>query len=96
MMGTRHALCCRLRFKSKTVFILTDDENDGFFDHMPADLAPLDSNMGRTTLAEVGQFEDYNGTPVGLGPRVPMLLISPWSKGGRVCSQLFEPSSRCC
>lgn len=79
---------------SKTVFMLTYDENDGFFDHMPADLAPLDSTMGRTTLADVGQFENYNGTPVGLGPRVPMLIISPWSKGGRVCSQLFDHTSK--
>ena len=79
---------------SKTVFLLTYDENDGFFDHVPSDLAPLDANMGRTTLAEIGQFENYGGVPVGLGPRVPMLIISPWSKGGRVCSQLFDHTSK--
>lgn len=79
---------------SKTVFLLTYDENDGFFDHVPSDLAPLDANMGRTTLADIGQFENYGGVPVGLGPRVPMLVISPWSKGGRVCSQLFDHTSK--
>lgn len=31
--------------------------------------------------------------PVGLGPRVPMLVISPWSTGGWVCSQTFDHTS---
>ena len=79
---------------SKTVFLLTYDENDGFFDHMPSHMAPLNTGMGRSTLADNGQYENYNGIPVGLGPRVPMLVISPWSKGGRVCSQLFDHTSK--
>jgi phospholipase C len=79
---------------SKTVFLLTYDENDGFFDHMPAPIPPLNAAMGRTTLANVGEFENYQGVPVGLGPRVPMLVVSPWTKGGRVCSQLFDHTSQ--
>jgi phospholipase C len=31
--------------------------------------------------------------PVGLGPRVPMLVISPWSVGGWVCSEVFDHTS---
>ena len=31
--------------------------------------------------------------PIGLGPRVPMLIISPWTKGGWVCSQVFDHTS---
>jgi len=31
--------------------------------------------------------------PWGLGPRVPMYVISPWSKGGWVNSQVFDHSS---
>jgi phospholipase C len=31
--------------------------------------------------------------PYGLGPRVPMLVVSPWSKGGYVCSELFDHTS---
>jgi len=70
------------------------DENDGFFDHMPSDLAPLNPSMGKTTLADIGAHETYQGEPVGLGPRVPMLVISPWSRGGKVCSQLFDHTSQ--
>ena len=31
--------------------------------------------------------------PYGLGPRVPMLVVSPWSKGGYVCSEIFDHTS---
>ncbi|MGJ7529240.1 phosphocholine-specific phospholipase C [Variovorax sp. GB1P17] len=31
--------------------------------------------------------------PVGLGSRVPMLVVSPWSAGGWVCSQTFDHTS---
>lgn len=41
-------------------------------------------------------FEDIisgNLRPWGLGPRVPMYVISPWSKGGWVNSQVFDHTS---
>lgn len=31
--------------------------------------------------------------PYGLGPRVPMYIVSPWSKGGWVNSQVFDHTS---
>ena len=31
--------------------------------------------------------------PYGMGPRVPMYVVSPWSKGGWVSSQVFDHSS---
>ncbi len=31
--------------------------------------------------------------PYGLGFRVPLLVISPWSKGGWVCSEVFDHTS---
>ena len=31
--------------------------------------------------------------PIGLGPRVPMLIVSPWSTGGWVCSEIFDHTS---
>ncbi|WP_137938765.1 phosphocholine-specific phospholipase C [Chitinivorax sp. B] len=79
---------------SKTVLIITYDENDGFFDHMPATMPPLKASQGRTTLPNALQGEVYNNAePIGLGPRVPTLVVSPWSKGGRINSQLFDHTS---
>ena len=31
--------------------------------------------------------------PVGLGFRVPMIIASPWSRGGKVCSEVFDHAS---
>jgi len=31
--------------------------------------------------------------PVGLGFRVPMVIASPWSRGGKVCSEVFDHTS---
>jgi len=79
---------------SKTVFLLTYDENDGFFDHVPPHQAPINGTLGKATLPSLGAYETYQNEPVGLGPRVPMMVISPWTKGGRVCSQLFDHTSK--
>ncbi len=40
-----------------------------------------------------GQHATYQAGPYGLGTRVPMLVVSPWSKGGYVCSELFDHTS---
>ncbi|MBV9510738.1 MAG: phospholipase C, phosphocholine-specific, partial [Caulobacteraceae bacterium] len=76
---------------AKTVFILNYDENDGFFDHVPPPTPATTPELGASTVA-VGD-EVYGGQPVGLGPRVPMILVSPWSRGGWVDSQLFDHTS---
>lgn len=31
--------------------------------------------------------------PVGLGFRVPLVIASPWTRGGKVCSQVFDHTS---
>ncbi|MFT8718983.1 phosphocholine-specific phospholipase C [Acetobacter sp.] len=76
---------------AKTVFILNYDENDGFFDHVPPPVPALDDSQGHGTVSVKG--ETYQGVPVGLGPRVPAIIISPWTKGGWVNSQIFDHTS---
>jgi phospholipase C len=65
-----------------TVFLVMYDENDGFFDHVPPPL-PEPGTKG----------EFVKGEPIGLGPRVPLWAISPWSRGGYVNSQVFDHTS---
>lgn len=36
---------------------------------------------------------DLRGRPYGLGPRVPLYVISPWSRGGWVDSQVYDHTS---
>lgn len=36
---------------------------------------------------------ELRGRPYGLGPRVPLYVISPWSRGGWVDSQVYDHTS---
>lgn len=81
----------------KTIFILTYDENDGYFDHLPPFVAPKpdDLSTGKVSdgLAAWADYEYKKDSPIGLGYRVPMLVASPWSKGGFVNSEVFDHTS---
>lgn len=93
----------------KTIFILTYDENDGYFDHVPPFVAPnpndystgavssgIDAGVEYVTKAQDLAFRpDYppQESSLGLGYRVPMVIESPWSRGGVVCSQVFDHTS---
>lgn len=81
---------------SKTVLLVMFDENDGFFDHLPPPSAPSlrpdGSKAGASTVDD--QSERHTDRQVyGPGPRVPLLAISPWSRGGWVNSQIFDHTS---
>jgi phospholipase C len=93
----------------KTVCILTYDENDGYFDHVPPFGAPhpgrpetgatspgVDAALEYVTLdqdRERHNEHEARGGPIGLGFRVPMVVASPWSRGGFACSQVFDHTS---
>jgi len=77
----------------KTAFFLMYDENDGYFDHVPPAIPPISAHYGEMTLSDAGSAENNASVPVGLGPRVPMLIISPWTAGGKVYSQLSDHTS---
>lgn len=87
---------------SRTLLILNFDEAGGFFDHVPPPVPPVGNYRGHSTIPLDGESKDYRGgasvkvggaNPIGLGIRTPTLLISPWSRGGFVCSQLFDHTS---
>ncbi len=82
---------------SRTVLLVTYDENDGFFDHMVPPTPPQAAINGQSTVSTINEIfpgsADYAPGPYGLGARVPMIVVSPWSKGGWVNSQLFDHTS---
>ncbi len=95
----------------KTIFILTYDENDGYFDHVPPFVAPhshktgtgkvsngIDTRVEFVTLEQELERKDFpekydRESSIGLGYRVPMVIASPWSKGGWVNSEVFDHTS---
>ena len=123
------ALTANPKTWSKTVFLVTFDENDGLFDHLPSPAVPsynLDGTLaGKSTVDVRGMYFETDGSPYndpllarlenlpsvtypfldprdtisgnvrpwGMGARVPMYVISPWSRGGWVSSQVFDHTS---
>lgn len=91
----------------KTIFILTYDENDGYFDHVPPYVPPHPSkkdsgkvSAGIDTANEyvIGKDQQTNQrrareSAIGLGYRVPMVIASPWTRGGWVNSEVFDHTS---
>jgi phospholipase C len=91
----------------KTIFVLTYDENDGYFDHLPPFVAPDPNNPDTGAVSkgidtglefvtkEQQSYQDHHNrvSPIGLGYRVPMIIASPWSRGGWVNSQVFDHTS---
>ncbi|MGS4344737.1 phosphocholine-specific phospholipase C [Myroides odoratus] len=92
----------------KTIFILTYDENDGYFDHVAPFVPPLstDGKQGKVsskidtqdewvTLAQDKARDPKSAlsSPIGLGYRVPMVVASPWTRGGWVNSEVCDLTS---
>ncbi|HTZ26655.1 MAG TPA: phospholipase C, phosphocholine-specific [Streptosporangiaceae bacterium] len=65
-----------------TALFITYDEHDGFFDHQ---LPPFPE----ATVTD----EHIAGLPIGPGTRVPMLICSPWTRGGYVDSNVYDHTS---
>ena len=82
----------------RTVLFVTYDENGGFFDHVAPPTAPRGtSGEWLSTKPAIGSNVAPDGTvidgPIGLGFRVPMLVLSPFSAGGFVSSETFDHTS---
>ena len=82
---------------SKTALFITYDENDGYFDHVVPPFPPASADQGLSTVdITLDYFKgnaSYAAGPYGLGQRVPMLVVSPWSTGGYVCSETLDHTS---
>ncbi|WP_279579442.1 alkaline phosphatase family protein [Fodinicola feengrottensis] len=79
----------------KTLLIVTYDENGGFFDHVRAPQAPRGTPGEYLTPAALATTPEAAGIagPIGLGPRVPTMLISPFTRGGLVSSHTYDHTS---
>jgi phospholipase C len=84
---------------SKTALLLMYDENDGWFDHVPPPTAPPGTPGEYLTATPPKAGDPSPDTlgidgPIGLGVRVPCMMISPFSRGGHVVSEVFDHTSQ--
>ncbi len=79
---------------SKTVLIVSWDENGGFFDHVAPPTAPAGTAGEYVTASPLPSDAGGIKGPIGLGFRVPLLMVSPFSRGGYVNSDTFDHTSQ--
>jgi phospholipase C len=77
----------------KTALFITWDENGGFFDHVAPPVAPEGTPGEYLTAPEITNDTGGIQGPIGLGFRVPMMVISPWTRGGLVAKGTFDHTS---
>jgi phospholipase C len=77
------------------------DENDGWFDHVPPPTPPAGTpGEYLTATPNAAQEPGYSSEtlgiagPLGLGMRVPMVVISPFSRGGHIASETLDHTSQ--
>jgi phospholipase C len=90
------ALTSNPKVWSKTVLFINYDENDGYFDHVVPPTPPVSREQGSSTVDAADEIYDdpkLGRVPYGLGARVPMIVVSPWTRGGWVCSEVFDHTS---
>ena len=94
--GVLQALMADPKVWAKTVLINNYDENDGKFDHVAPPTAPMGTPGEYISLSgDLSNPESSFGIrgPVGLGFRVPLIISSPFTRGGLVCSDVFDHTS---
>ncbi len=77
----------------KTVVIINHDENGGFFDHVAPPTPPRGTKGEFLTVSRLPANALGIRGPIGLGFRVPCIIVSPWTRGGLVCSDVFDHTS---
>jgi phospholipase C len=78
---------------AQTVLFVVHDENGGFFDHVPPPTPPPGTAGEWLTAKTLPAAAEGITGPVGLGFRTGCLVISPFSRGGYLCSQTFDHTS---
>jgi phospholipase C len=78
---------------AQTVFMIVYDENGGFFDHVPPPTPPQGTAGEWLTVDPLPSDASGIAGPIGLGFRVPCLVVSPFSRGGYLCSETFDHTS---
>ncbi len=79
---------------ASTVLFIMYDENDGWFDHVPPPTPPAGTLGEFLSVDPLPSSANGIAGPVGLGVRVPMIVVSPFSAGGWVCSDVFDHTSQ--
>ena len=87
------AIWSKPKLWAKTAIFITWDENGGFFDHVAPPTPPPGTPGEYVTVNPLPSDAAGVAGPIGLGFRVPMIVVSPFSRGGFISSDRFDHTS---
>ncbi len=93
MAGVLKAIWSRPNLWRKTAIIINYDENGGFFDHVAPPIAKPGTRGEYLTMPNLPPEAGGIRGPIGLGFRVPCMIVSPWTRGGLISSKRFDHTS---
>ena len=82
------------KYWASTAIVVTYDDSDGWYDHQPSKIVngsdtSADTALCSTAAITLGTLPDR----CGYGPRLPLLVISPWTRDNYVSNNLTDQSS---
>ena len=82
------------RYWPSTAIVITYDDSDGWYDHQASKIVngsntAADTALCSTAAVTLGSFPDR----CGYGPRLPLVVISPWTRQNYVSHNLTDQSS---
>jgi phospholipase C len=82
------------KYLSSTAIVITYDDSDGWYDHQASTIVngsntAADTAMCSSAAVTLGSFPNR----CGYGPRLPLLVISPYTKANFVSNNLTDQSS---
>ena len=82
------------KYWASTAIVITYDDSDGWYDHQASKIVngsntAADTAMCSMAAVTLGSFPDR----CGYGPRLPLVVISPWTRQNYVSNNLTDQSS---
>ncbi len=82
------------KFWSSTAIVITYDDSDGWYDHQPPVIVNgSNSSLDAAICTSRPMRLDSNPVRCGYSQRLPMLVISPWTRANHVSNKLTDTSS---
>ncbi|WP_097460919.1 phospholipase C [Mangrovitalea sediminis] len=80
-----------------TAVIIAYDDSDGWYDHVMSPIVSQSNDVNKDALSDVGMCGETGSGKYsdrcGYGPRLPLLVVSPWAKKNFVDHSVTDQSS---
>jgi phospholipase C len=87
------ALTANPELWARTALFVVYDENGGFYDHVAPPTPPPGTPGEELTVNPLPASAGGVRGPIGMGFRVPLIVCSPFTRGGYLCSDTFDHTS---